>query len=287
LIHLHGAENAYYASSILKFTKLYPIFITIQGFISDTKRENWRIKRRIYFEQKILRNINDFGYRTKTMGYQIKQYNPDANLHWHQYPITIPVVKKTEMKFDIVFFARVSKDKGIEDLLEACSIVKKEIPNLKVCIIGSAKSTYYNFLKNKTIELDIKDNIHWAGFLPTQQYVHNLASSAKISVLPTYHDIISGTIIESLFLKIPVVAYNIGSIHEVNEKENIVQLVEKGNIKELANKIKALLINDKLRSSISEKGYKRVKDMFNNDNIKKDIIFAYTKIIKYHHSNKK
>jgi len=34
IIHLFGAENAYYSSTILQFRNKYPIVITVQGFIS-------------------------------------------------------------------------------------------------------------------------------------------------------------------------------------------------------------------------------------------------------------
>jgi hypothetical protein len=43
IIHLHGAENAYYSSSILQFKEKFPVLITIQGFISHTsiKKTIW------------------------------------------------------------------------------------------------------------------------------------------------------------------------------------------------------------------------------------------------------
>ena len=119
------------------------------------------------------------------------------------------------------------------------------------------------------------------GFLPTQDDVHRLASQAKISVLPTYHDVISGTILESMFLKIPVVAYDVGSIHEVNKKEEIISLIGKQNIDELAHKINYLLDNPDIAEKRAEKGYERAHEMFyhSNDEIKDSLLQAYNKVI--------
>jgi len=280
IVHLHGAENAYYSSSILQFKYKYPVLITVQGFISLTSdKESYQLKKRREYEQKILKTFKHIGYRTQTMGRDIKKFNPHAVLHWQNYPINEIKLFNSEKKYDVVFFARVTKEKGIEDLLKAISITKRDKPDISLCIIGGANEKYLNYLKNITIELDISENVYWAGFLPEQTDVHKLACTARISVLPPYSEIISGTIIESLFLKLPVVAYNVGSIHEVNEKEEIISLVSKGNVEGLAQTILGLLKDENMRTEKAENGYKRAKVMFDNSKIFVDLLNAYREVI--------
>ena len=163
-------------------------------------------------------------------------------------------------------------------MLEAVSLVKKEKKDISLCVIGNGDLELW---KKKSTELNISENVYWAGFLPTQQDVHNMASTARISVLPTYYDIISGTIVESLFLKIPVVAYNVGSIHEVNKNEKIISLVEKEDISGLVKSISNLLDNTKLQQEIAAKGYHRAQEMFNTNNeiIRSEILKAYSDVI--------
>ena len=199
-------------------------------------------------------------------------------------PLKCPEPLDIMKKFDLVFFARICKDKGIEDLLQAVAIMKKTKPGISLCVIGGGKTETFKELAD---ELGLSDNVHWTGFLPTQDDVHLLASQAKISVLPTYHDIISGTIIESLFLKLPVVAYNVGSIHEVNKHEEIISLVKKLDVEGLAKSMLDLLNNEKLLEERAEKGYKRAMEMFNTGNevIKNDLFNAYNKVIEdFQHS---
>lgn len=275
IIHLHGAENEF-CTAITQFHGKYPVFITIQGFIHKSSVKSKLVEARSQKELEIVRMFRHFGYRTKTMGEDIKSINPEAVLHWHNYVIKLPTPVAAEKKYDLVFFARLSKDKGIEDLLQAVALIKKDKPDISLCVIGGGKT---DTLQSLAAELGIDKNIYWAGFLPTQEDVHKLAASARISVLPTYHDIIPGTIIESMYLKLPVVAYDVGSIHEVNEKEEIITLVEKHDIRGLANSIITLLNNPEEQKYLSISGCHRAAEMFkkNGDKVKDSLLEAYIK----------
>jgi glycosyltransferase involved in cell wall biosynthesis len=280
IIHLHGAENAYYSSSIIQFKNKLPVFITIQGFISHTASiPDYQVRQKIQWEQKILHSFKHFGYRTQRMGMDIIKYNPQAVLHWHHYPIKKITAFSTPKKFDIVFFAYIAKDKGIEDLLKAIALIKQKGQIIRLLVIGWANSKYLDYLNELILKLGIFYQIEWAGFLATQNCVHKKASEARISVLPTYNDIISGTIIESLFLKLPVVAYDVGSIHEINKEEEIISLVKKGDINGLADTIQRLLNNENKLTELADKGLNRASLMFDNNEIFGNIINAYKCVI--------
>ena len=95
-----------------------------------------------------------------------------------------------------------------------------------------------------------------------------MAAPRKISVLPTYNDMYPGTIIESMFLGIPVVSYNVDSNPEINDKYEAIRLVEVGNIESLAESIYTLLIDDSQRQHLEVMGKKRAYELFapsNND----------------------
>lgn len=278
IIHLHGAENEF-SSAITQFHNKYPIFITIQGFVHKSSSNSAVVKKRKGKELEILKKLQHFGIRTQTMGEDVRRINKSAVLHWHSYRQVWPsFIEGATKEYDIVFFARISKEKGIGDLIQVLPIIKQRIEHVKLCVIGGGKKEPW--LEMAT-QLNVQDNIVWLGFLPTQDEVHKYVSKAKVSVLPTYHDIISGTIIESLFLKIPVVAYNVGSIHEVNRDGEVISLVEKGDIEGLASSIIELLQNDKLRHERAESGYRQAKKMFSKEDIqvKHEILTAYKEVI--------
>lgn len=274
VIHLHGTENPYYSASVLGFKDVYPVLITIQGFISHSLQKNATTRSRTYYEKRIIKTFNHFGYRTKTMGKHIHELNPRAVLHWHWYPVRVAIAEPMEKEFDVVFFARITKDKGIEDLLRAVAIIREKKPSLRVRIIGG---NCPRKLKNQYAYLE--NTVDWVGFIPTQDSLHQLASSAKISVLPTYHDIIPGTIIESMYLKLPVVSYDVGSIHEINDHQEIITLVKKGDVEGLANAILSLLNDEISQKEKADKGYKRAFEMFDNSNIYNDLMHAYRAVV--------
>jgi glycosyltransferase involved in cell wall biosynthesis len=284
IIHLQGAENAYYSSTIFQFKNEYPILITLQGFLHkvSSTNPNKQIKKKIECELNIYKTFKHFGYRTTTMGQVVKEINPDIVLHKHGYGIKVSVNNINTVnykKYDLVFFAAITRIKGIEDLFKAISLLKINKSDIKALIIGKANNDYLIMLKELTNSLGIENNITWAGFLPTQQDVHNAALDAKICVLPVQYYMIPGTIIESMLLKIPVVSYNVGSIHEINEKEEVIALVEKDNIAGLVEAISRLLNDEELYRERAEKGYIRAIEILDNNNVLDDLLLAYNDVI--------
>ncbi len=277
IIHLHGAENEF-SASVIQFHNIYPVFITVQGLIHKSNSKSRRTQRRIESERRIYKLYRHFGIRTETMGKDVESLSPNARLHWHSYPMKEIKPFDSGKIFDLVFFARITKDKGIGDLLKAVSILKKSKADISLCVIGGGNAEPF---KKLAVDLDIENNVTWAGFLPTQEDVHKMASTAEICVLPTYHDIISGTILESLFLKLPVVAYNVGSIHEVNKHDEIIALVEKLNVDQLAEQIMVLIKDKRLQKERADMGLKRAIEMFqaSNEQVRNDLLQAYQKVI--------
>lgn len=282
IIHLHGAENPYYSAGILPLLKHFPTLVTIQGFIRNTSEPNFIIKRKIEIEEEILKNTQHIGIRTKEMNKIASELNPEAHLHFHNYPLSaVNFIKDNTIKstYDIIFFARVCKDKGIEDLIEALAVVKNKKPDVTLNVIGGSSKSYLQHLKNLMQQFDLEQNVKFLGFLKNQQDIYKHALGAKLCVLPTYHDIIPGTIIESMLLKLPIIAYAVGGIPELNDSGEAVVLVEKRNIKQLAEKILELLQNETSRNKLAEFAYLVVKNRFDNKKVVTDIINAYKEVL--------
>jgi glycosyltransferase involved in cell wall biosynthesis len=271
----------------MSFKKKYPVFITIQGFASHaTNTANKNLANRIETEQKIIKNFTHFGIRTETMGEDVQKINPRANLLWHRYASkSIKIIEQRKI-YDIVFFARICKEKGIEDLIKALGIICKKRPKTSLAVIGTGSSEYIDRLNHLAKVNNVSDRITWLGFLPTQDDVHKEASKAILSVLPTYHDIISGTIIESMKLGLPVIAYNTGSIPSVNINEQRIIIVDKFDIQSLSDSIINLLENQELREKLAQKAIIFANQKFGNDKIKEDLINCYNQVISNFHNKR-
>lgn len=254
----------------------------IQGYISHTSHAITKISfKRISYEKRIIATIPNAFYRTQQMAEELKTINPSIHLFKSLYPYTFSQIQtlNIDKKYDIVYFAKVAKDKGIGDLLEALAILIKHKTNISLCIIGNGELDKYKQYANS---LGLTENVYWAGFLPTQEEAHRLVVQAKLSVLPTYHDIMPGGIVEAMMLGVPVVSYDIENNQEINENEEVISLVEKGNTHTLAKAMGELLDNSELRKERSIKGIKRAKEMFvfEAEEIRLSLLKGYKQAIK-------
>jgi glycosyltransferase involved in cell wall biosynthesis len=282
LVNLSGAENAYYSSSVLGI-KGYPILVTIQGFVSLNSEKvvkNPIVLKRIQIEEKIFKNLKYFAIEATFMEKFIRNFNPDARMFWFHLPFAkTNVTTNVSKEYDIVFFARVTKMKGIEDLIKAVSISRAHIPDIKLCVIGESDIDYQIYLNEMIENLNLKDNIVFKGFVSTQTTMHKEVVKAKISVLPTYNDTIPGTIVESMLLGVPVISYNTGGIPDLNKDGENIILVEQGNVVRLADEIIRLLTNDKLRDELAAGALKYASEEFDNTHSVNLMIEAYKAVI--------
>jgi len=282
IIHIHGVENPYYAVGFFKHYKKIPTVISIQGFLRNVAYKNhFTSKSRLKIEENILKSAKNIGIRASFMKDYIRALNNQAKFFWLQYPYsfsnTSPDITKDT---DLVFFGQVSKNKGIEDLINALGILHKE-KNLDVTlkVIGIVSKNYLPSLINLSQNLGIKNNIEFTGFVQTQHELHKIACRSRVCVLPTYNDIYSGTIVESMYLKIPVIAYEIPGLLDLKSKSgNSILFTEKANVKSLAVAIHTLLNNPVLQKEMSENAYLRVKELFKEEDMVLNYLECYKTI---------
>lgn len=187
----------------------------------------------------------------------------------------------------IVFFARVSKEKGVEDFIEAIRIAKENKHDIKAKIIGRCDNIYKNELVDLINKNGLKDNIEFVGYIRQLSKLHEEVLKSRVTVLPTYNDILPGTIIESLRLEIPVIAYAANGVTDFNKNEEVIKLVEIGNIEKLSQTILDLLSNKAKRERLIVNGRKAVEEEFNNAKEIGKLITSYKIIIDDYQNDQK
>ncbi|WP_339889385.1 glycosyltransferase family 4 protein [uncultured Flavobacterium sp.] len=287
LIHLHGSENPLYSSPILSLLDKYPVLVTIQGFVSLSSKPKNIISQyirwnRIRYERLINEKAKHFTVATSDVRKNLANFNKNPIMYNDHYPTTKPEVSSTDFhqkKYDIVYYARISKDKGIEDLIIALKEIKKVNPTISAIIIGGGAESYLNQIKSMIETYGLEDNITFAGFQPTQQDVFKLAAQARVYVLPTHFDGIPGSIREAMFMKIPVVANAVGGIPTLNDESECLTLVEKENIVELTEKILLVLNNKERTQLLVDNAFNLINDKFNNDKIYANLLSIYKDVL--------
>jgi len=147
--------------------------------------------------------------------------------------------------------------KGVRILLEATKNLQKEL-DFQLIIVGTGKDE--NFLK-----LLAKSEGINVVFLGEREDVKEILQTMDVFALASFYEGFPVSILEAMATGIPVVATDIGGIKEVVSDGETGFLVKPGNPHELAEKIKKLLENQKMRKDFGKAGFKRVKENFSID----------------------
>ena len=130
-----------------------------------------------------------------------------------------------------LFIGRVMKEKGIDELFEVACRIRKRYDNITFDIVGPIEDNY----EEKIMELKEKEIIKYHGF---QTDVKKFIKTTNCFVLPSYHEGMANTLLESGAMGRPLITSNIyGCKEAVNNSENGF-LVNVGDSDDLYLKIK-------------------------------------------------
>ena len=153
-------------------------------------------------------------------------------------------------KNQIVYAGRLSKEKGIETLLE----VAKKLPDeIHLLILGSGPE------QEKIIDITkSKENIHYLGF---QKKIETLSiiRGSDVLIQPSLIEGISSTLLESMACKTPIIATKVGGNKELINHNKTGILVESENSTCLLEEILNLISNKEKAKNLSNQAYDEVK----------------------------
>ena len=89
-----------------------------------------------------------------------------------------------------------------------------------------------------------------------------ILKSSQILVLPSRIESVPQSILEAFYLKIPVIATDVGGVHELVSNDKTGLLVTPNNSKELLEKINYLLNDIELCNRLANNAYEFVKKNF-------------------------
>jgi len=144
-------------------------------------------------------------------------------------------------QYSAVYFGRLSREKGLVDLLCAWSIISQREPRARLTLIGMPENHEILATINKYIAK--YRNIRYLGYLPPEKLYREVVRH-HVLIYPSYRDSFSLTILEALALGLKVVAYDIPAIRYIYSCSNMVHIVRKGNISSLAEGVLQLFYVD-------------------------------------------
>lgn len=180
---------------------------------------------------------------------------------------------------NILFTGRLVYDKGIEDLLYAFVLLKKDFKNLNLLILGNGP------LKKKIVSLAEKygviKSIRFLGFVDyTKTYkYYNLADifCTPSRITKYWQEQFGFVFAEALASGVPIVSTHAGSIPEVTGGNAL--LVSPGNHLELYFNLKKLIENKALRNQLSTQGRAFAVETYSANVIAKKRLGVYKKVL--------
>jgi len=192
--------------------------------------------------------------------------------------VTIPEVsypnKEKRDGLQISFLGLIGERKGVFDLLK---VIRKFIDkkyNISLNIGGNGEIERLNFMINN---LGLSEYVKYLGWI-NEKEKDTLLRKTDIFVLPSYGEGLPMSILEAMSYSIPVVSTPVGGIPELISDGETGFLIEPGDIDALYTKLKQLIVDDKLRLMLGEKGREVIAQKHNIKKISKQIDQIYLSI---------
>jgi glycosyltransferase involved in cell wall biosynthesis len=171
----------------------------------------------------------------------------------------------------LVYFGRLSQEKGLETLIQAMS----GLPAL-LKIIGEGPQLPR--LENLACQLRLK-NVHFLGYRQGDALYDEIKKS-RFSVLPSeWYENYPLSVLESFALGKPVVGSRIGGIPELVRDADTGLTFEPGNVQDLQEKIRFLLENPDVITQMGRRARQFVEEVADPDRHYHDLIKIYTGVI--------
>lgn len=151
----------------------------------------------------------------------------------------------------VVFVGRLSFEKGVHVLLEACARLHErgELDGVRVLILGTGLPDYQAVLQSLAAE--VRDHVTFLGEQDAAA-VRRILEGAAVSVVPSlWYENLPNSALESLAAGTPVLASDLGSMADILRQTGAGLLFEPGSAEDLARKLHAALADDDARREMS------------------------------------
>lgn len=254
-IDLAIVANDYYVPILKQCMEAKKIIVIIPSSLGFSEEANMGGHKKIILRMK----KNLLGVKTVVLSKKMKSML--NKILGKKYDITVipPGVeserffkRKKTIKTDVLYVGRMAKEKNIEDLLSALSLIKNSI---KIKFVGSG-----NQLENIKIMAKKLLKGKRVVFLGKKKDVERYYTESKVFVLPSKYEAFGLVILEAMAASLPVIAFRPNRVF-ITASDEIISNGSDGflvkNIREMAQKVELLLKDEKLRSRMSANALKK------------------------------
>lgn len=179
---------------------------------------------------------------------------------------------------DILFYGMLIQRKGIDDLLKAFGEIKDEIPSeIKLVLYGDDYDSDEK-INDKIKRFKLDGRAEYRGWL-TADNREKIFSNTIVNVLPSYNEGLPMTILESMGYGIPNISSKVAAIPEAIIDGKNGYLITPGDVSDLKEKMKSIVLNRKTREELSKQAYRSAREEFSINTHIKRLLAIYKDIL--------
>ena len=183
-------------------------------------------------------------------GIDIKKYRKEENPQvLERYGVRKPYV---------LFLGRLSRQKGIFDLVEASSRFPSEVK----LVLVTGKADEGGIEEDLAREVERRKNIVWVNRMLGEEEVVAFYSSADVFVSPSTYEPFGIMNLEAMACGTPLVSTRVGGIKDVVVHGETGLLVNPGRPSEIVDSVNRILSDRKLAENLGKRGRRRVEEEF-------------------------
>ena len=153
-------------------------------------------------------------------------------------------------------------EKGIHDLLQAASLVVSQKSDVQFVIVG--EGPYQSECQKLAAELGICEHLTWTGMVQDPLLEGVYAAADVVCQMSRWEEVFGQVITEAMASWRPVIGTRVGGIPELINDGETGFLVERGDIRAMADRILHLLNDPGQRTKMGNKGREGVEAKFDH-----------------------
>jgi len=290
LVHAQGFLSGILCYLLKKITKV-PYVITIQSADFSVYHHKLNFKPIVKFYEKLENAIFNNAIFCHTISKHLER-------HFQRYKVKGTIVipngvdvekfvfdpnkmqTRKDLGYDtknlIVCVSRLEHKNGTHDLIEAASILQKDISDFKIVVCGSGSQQ--EELQKMINKFGLEDKIFLLGsvlYAKIPQYM----AMADVFIRPSLAEGFGNVFIEGMAAGAAVIGTPVGGIVDFLRDRETGIFCEPGNPRDIAEKLKLVLTDKELAQKIIKQGSQMARDVYSWDVIAKQVRELYLKIL--------
>lgn len=187
-------------------------------------------------------------------------------------------VLRDDSKFTFVFVGRIVRDKGINELIEAFTKIRKEIDNIRLLLIGWYEDSLDPISNDSCKEIDNNEWIEAVGAKSGDELLAYYAAS-DCFVFPSYREGFPNAVLEAGAMGLPSIVTDINGSREIiiNGENGIV--IPPKNSTALYEAMKKMVLDITDRTNMASKARGFIESRFEQSFVQNCLLEFYEKII--------